>query len=184
MRRLAAQNLAEDRPVERRLRCSSTRIRPRRSGSRRRGRWLARKALLTGYLTTSVPFISRQRVVLRQVAVELEAAGLIGAELERDGLAGAGALGDAVRVAVEAVGHVGGGEGDLDEIVLLHFDAGGGVAMIAAGDGELADLALFTGREADKRNDRDGEQASGRFMCGLPGCEPRQAVPGRGRASS
>ena len=64
-------------------------------------------------------------VVLREVAVEGEASGLVGAELEDNRLPGAGAFGDAVRdVNREAVGDVLGGELDLDEVVLLDLDAG------------------------------------------------------------
>ena len=83
--------------------------------------------------------------VLLEIAVELEGPRLVGAELEGDGLAGAGALGDAVALVVEAVRHVDRGEGDLHQVVAVHFDAGGGVVVIAPGDGELAGLALFTG---------------------------------------
>src|SRR6185436_18028975 len=58
-----------------------------------------------------------------EVAIEPMGADLVGAELEDDGLPGSRALGDAVLVDRETVCDVFGGEGDLDEVVLLHLDA-------------------------------------------------------------
>src|SRR5258705_13953557 len=81
-------------------------------------------------------------LVLREVAVERELAGLVGAELERDALAGAGALHDAVALDGEAMGDVLRRERDLDQVVLVDGQAGGGKGVVVAGDRELADLAL------------------------------------------
>ena len=67
------------------------------------------------------------------------------AELILYRLAGRGALGDAVGVDGEAVGDVLGVEGDLDQIVLLDLDAGGGEGVVVAVDGDLDDFALFAG---------------------------------------
>jgi hypothetical protein len=78
---------------------------------------------------------------------------LIGAEFERDRLAGAGALGDAVVVNGEAVGDVGRGEGDLHQVVLLDFDAGRCEGELVAGDRDFAGLlcAECARREVDDR---------------------------------
>ena len=72
-------------------------------------------------------------IVLREVAVERETAGLVRAELEDDGLTGGGALGDAVRdVDGEAVGDVLCRELDADEVVFLDLDPGGGERELVA----------------------------------------------------
>src|SRR5688572_3468904 len=85
-------------------------------------------------------------VALRQVAVEGERAGAIGPELEHHGLTRARAFHDPVFVQRETVGHVPRGEGDLDEIVLLDFDAGRGVGELIPLDRELPNLTLRAGR--------------------------------------
>ena len=64
-------------------------------------------------------------LVLLEIAVEAERAGLIGAELEGDRLARARALGDAIAVHREAVGDVGALKGDLHEVVLVDLEARG-----------------------------------------------------------
>ena len=62
-------------------------------------------------------------VVDVETAVVGKGAGAVGAELERDGLAGSDALGNAVIVDREAVRDVARVQLDLDEIVLIDFDA-------------------------------------------------------------
>ena len=71
--------------------------------------------------TTSVPFMSLQPSIARQVAVEGERAGLVGAELEVDRLPARGALDDAIGVDREAGGPSFARQRDRDEIVLRHF---------------------------------------------------------------
>ena len=87
-------------------------------------------------------------VVLLQVAVDRERAGLIGAELEGDGLAGPDALGDPVRVDREAVGDVVAPERDLHEVVLHRPRCAAGVkAYLRAAIVELrAGRRLFLSR--------------------------------------
>src|SRR3954464_11830848 len=77
-------------------------------------------------------------IVDREIAVEAVGADLVGAEFEDDGLAGTGALGDAVLVNREAVSDVLRRKRDLDEIVFLHLDAARLERELIAGNGEFA----------------------------------------------
>ena len=79
-------------------------------------------------------------IVLREIAVEREAAGLIGPELEYDPLPGAGTLGDAVGIDRETVRDVYRVEGDLHQIVLLNFDGRRRERKLVPADGDFAHL--------------------------------------------
>ena len=95
-------------------------------------------------------------IVLRQVAVERKASRFVGAELENNGLTCARALGDAVRdIHSKTVGDVLGGELDLDEVVLLDLDAGGGERELVAADGDFANLAASGGTRPQRAGARD-----------------------------
>jgi STE24 endopeptidase len=117
MKRLAAQNLAEERPSRLAL-------------------WLP---------DDECAFHLAAAIVLGEVAVEAVSADLVGAELERDALTRGGAFGDPILVDREAVGDIPGGEGDLDQVVLLHFDLKGREGELVSADRELAGSALRRG---------------------------------------
>src|SRR4051794_4466186 len=85
-------------------------------------------------LDDQLPLHVLAAVVLGQIAVVREGAGLIGAEFERDGLAGAGALRNAVAIDSEAVGDVFRGEIDLHQVVTMHFDRGRPERVVRARD--------------------------------------------------
>ena len=104
-----------------------------------------------------LPFHPAAPVVLRQVAVEAVGADLVGAEFERDALPGGRAFGDAVIVDGEAVGDVAGGEGDLDQVVLLHLEAQRREGELVPRDGELPRRTL--GANCRRMQERAGEQA-------------------------
>src|SRR4051812_3815343 len=95
-----------------------------------------------------------------EVAVKAVSADLVGAELEHDGLAGAGALGDAVLIDREAVRDVLCRKGDLHQIILLHFDTHWLEGELIAGNREFAGGRLRRGLAAERRDTRD-EQAAG-----------------------
>lgn len=106
-----------------------------------------------------LPFHASAALVGGEVAVEAVSANLICAELEDDGLAGRRALGDAVLVDREAVRDVLCGEGDLDQIVLLHFDAHRLEGELIAGDREFARRPLCRGLRCERRR-TDHERAA------------------------
>jgi L-asparagine transporter-like permease len=109
-------------------------------------------------------------LVLREVAVVREAAGLVGAELEDHGLSVGGALRDAIwSVDREAVGKILGAERNANQVVLLHLDACGREGELVADDGDFANLTLRPRRGAGPdRGGYEHDASQCRSSCPLP----------------
>src|SRR5258705_13373219 len=107
--------------------------------------------------------------VLREAAIEREGARPVGAELEGDALAGAGALDDAVLVDGEAVGDVARRERDLHQVVLVDGEARRREGVVVAGDGEFPDLSLVLGHSRHEQQDARGERCENRPLTSTHG---------------
>ncbi len=150
MKRLGQQNLAEDSPS--RLVQAFFYTHPPDQGAAASGGILGaiRRASPPAYCLSPVLSLPDHQlpdhlpapVVGRQVAVDREPAGLIGAELENNRLSGLDALRNAVFINGEAVRNVPGRERDAHQIVLPNLEACGTEGVFVGGHRECA-LAAF-----------------------------------------